>query len=198
REKMTASKELLETVSRSPVTGFRVPSAYVTGWMLDILEEIGFEYDSSVSVNSLYNKTDSTLEGVNRVPYFPQKGELLPGSPRKILEIPWPYLKIGPLKIPCAGGPFLRFLGGQFIYQGLRQSMSTGSSFLYFHPLDIARDTFPASFSSKRPFYWIIKGKVVENRLRNILSKMEDVEYVTMSEYSSRWRRKLERDYHSE
>ena len=101
-------------------------------------------------------------------------------DPRGIIEIPWPYLKIGPFKIPCAGGPFLRFLGGHFIYQGLRQSMSTGSSFMYFHPLDIARETFPASFSSKRPFYWIIKGKVVENRLRNILSKLEDVEYVTM------------------
>ncbi len=38
--------------------------------MLDSLEKIGFKYDSSVCVNSLYNMTDSSLEGVSSYPYY--------------------------------------------------------------------------------------------------------------------------------
>jgi len=191
REDITNAKQILESITGKPVTGFRVPAAYTAGWMLDIIEEVGYRYDSSVAVNSLYNKTDSNLEGVGRKPYFPKKGGIEPGPPRDLLEIPWPYYEIGPIRIPSAGGPFLRFLGARFILKGINQSLRRGSSLLYFHALDISQEEFPSGFSLRRPFYWLIKGKVVEERIRWLLSKL-DVEYVTMSEQARRWRSLLD------
>jgi len=55
------AKRILEKASGQEVIGYRAPNALIGGWMLDSLEKLGFKYDSSVCVNSIYNKTDSTL-----------------------------------------------------------------------------------------------------------------------------------------
>ena len=55
---------------------YRAPGAFISGWMIDLLEELGFKYDSSVSVNSIYNKTDIKPKNVTTVPYYPRKGSL--------------------------------------------------------------------------------------------------------------------------
>ena len=75
-ERTLKAKETLERVCKDKVIGYRAPNALVGGWMLDSLEKIGFKYDSSISVNSLYNKTDSSLEGVSPYPYYPKKNGL--------------------------------------------------------------------------------------------------------------------------
>ena len=75
-ERTLEAKEMLEQVCKGKVIGYRAPNALVGGWMLDSLEKIGFKYDSSISVNSLYNKTDSSLEGVSPYPYYPKKNGL--------------------------------------------------------------------------------------------------------------------------
>ena len=56
--------------------GYRAPNALIGGWMVDSLEQIGFRYDSSVSVNSLYNKTDSDLEATLLCPIILLKTDL--------------------------------------------------------------------------------------------------------------------------
>jgi peptidoglycan-N-acetylglucosamine deacetylase len=163
-ERTLEAKNLLEKVSFQTVIGYRAPSAYIAGWMLDSLEKLGFKYDSSVSVNSLYNKSDSNLGGVDSRPYYPQIGQLGPGMKRKIVELPWPFFSFG-LKFPTAGGPMLRFLGAGYITKGLKQSSKRGHSVFYFHPIDIADEKFPATFSRNRPFYWLIKGTILEKRI---------------------------------
>jgi peptidoglycan-N-acetylglucosamine deacetylase len=163
------AKQMLERISGQEVIGYRAPSAYIAGWMIDSLEKIGFKYDSSVSVNSFYNKSDSSLKMVQTMPYYPKNTSLEPGNKRGILEIPWPYLKVG-LKFPAGGGPILRFLGARYVSMGLKQSVKRGDTLFYFHPIDISNDKFPSKFSVKRPFYWVIKGNLVENRIRQILT----------------------------
>lgn len=186
-DQIESAKRMLEKETNQAVVGFRAPAAYITGWMIDSIESLGFEYDSSVSSNSLYNKTDSRLGGVGRTPYFPRRGELEPGPKRGIVEIPFPYLKIGPFRTPSAGGPFLRFLGAKYIFWGLHQTLQEGPTFFYFHPLDISRKRFPQSFSKNRPLYWSIMGEVVERRIRWILSNI-DAEFVTMGALSKEWK----------
>ena len=90
--------------------------------MLDSLEKIGFKYDSSVCVNSLYNKTDSSLEGVSSYPYYTKKNGLEIGEEkeRNFVEFPWAYWNVFGLKIPASGGPMLRFLGAHVIWKGLQ------------------------------------------------------------------------------
>jgi peptidoglycan/xylan/chitin deacetylase (PgdA/CDA1 family) len=180
-EQTSTAKAILEKVSGTPVVGYRAPSAYLGGWMLDALERLGFLYDSSVSVNSLYNKTDSDLEGVGTIPYFPSPGTLIPGGTRQMVEFPFPYWRVMALRIPSAGGPILRFLGSGVVLRGLRQSLARGPTLFYFHPLDIAREDFPA-IGRKRLFYWMVKGDRIERRIRTILKELRDFPRATLGE----------------
>lgn len=173
RERIRKAKQLLEDASGQEVTGFRAPNAYIGGWMLDIIEELGFEYDSSVARNSLYNKTDSSLRGVGTSPYTPKNGSLVPGGDRKVNELPWPYLETPIGKIPTAGGPLIRMFGRRIVQRGVEQSLERGDSVFYFHPIDIAREDFPnIETANQRPAYWIFKGKTAERRIRKLLSNV--------------------------
>lgn len=169
KERITEAKTKLEKAIGQEVVGFRAPNAFIAGWMLDSLEEIGFRYDSSVAVNSLYAKMPSRPESVTTVPYYPRSGNLEKGKICRILEIPWPYWRLLELRLPTAGGPFLRFFGARYVVSGLKQSLRAGHSVFYFHPLDISTEDFPSGFSVKRPFYWAVKGEVVTRRVERIL-----------------------------
>lgn len=171
-ERTGQAKAMLERASGQKMLGYRAPAGYVAGWMLDSLEKLGFKYDASVSVNSLYNKSDSRLKGVDTRPYYPKRGSLEPGERRGILELPWSYFRLG-LKFPTAGGPLLRFLGARYIMRGLREGLGRGDSVFYFHPIDISVEKFPAPFSMNRPFFWLIKGKIVEKRINWILARVK-------------------------
>ena len=175
-ERTLSARKILEDMSGCAVTGYRAPNAYVSGAMIDWLEEAGFKYDSSVSVNSLYNKTDSPLRGVTSVPYYPAAGELNAGVIlRGIVEFPWPYLSLFGLKVQTAGGPFLRLLGSRFIIAGLRQSLQRGDAVFYFHPIDLCREDIPIKFSPRRPFLWLFKGDLVKRRIERVLKEFQAV-----------------------
>jgi len=180
-QKTLLAKKILEKVSGEKVVGYRAPNAFVGGWMLDSLENIGFNYDSSVSANSLYNKTDSFLKTVSSFPYYPIENGLEVGDDRNFIEFPWAYYQ-NVLKIPASGGPILRFLGAPLVLNGLIQSLKRGHTIFYFHPIDISCTKFP-SVGNNRPFYWCMKGKLVEHRIRHVLKSMSDVKKVCLRDY---------------
>jgi peptidoglycan/xylan/chitin deacetylase (PgdA/CDA1 family) len=170
REETIRARELLQKASGQDVIGYRAPNAYVAGWMIDILEEIGFKYDSSVSVNSFYSKSDLKLKTVQTRPYYPQKGELEIGSEKRgILEIPWPYFQCV-WKFPTGGGPILRILGAAYIRLGIKQSLKRGDTLIYFHPIDMSCESFPMLNSLRQRLFWAVKGDIVERRIRSILA----------------------------
>ena len=178
-----AAKDILERISGKSVVGYRAPNAFIAGWMIDILEKIGFRYDSSVSVNSLYNKTDSSLNGVSSYPYYPKNESLEPDlrNERQIVEFPWAYYKMGGVKFPTSGGPMLRFLGARILTMGLKQSLNRGQVVFYFHPIDISVEKFP-DVGKGRPLYWLIKGKIVEDRIKIILNNFSNVDKICLNE----------------
>jgi len=89
-ERTLLARKMLQEASGQVVNGYRAPADYIAGWMIDSLEKLGFKYDSSVSVNSLFNKTDSLLRNVDTRPYYPQRGGLgkllSPSRRRKIVQ----------------------------------------------------------------------------------------------------------------
>jgi len=174
------AKKILEKISGQEVIGYRAPNALVAGWMLDTLEKIGFKYDSSVSKNSLYNKTDSSLKGVSSFPYHPVVGGLEPTISRNIIEFPWSYYDTG-FKIPTAGGPMLRFFGAHLILKGIKQSLNRGHTVFYFHPIDISNEKFP-DIGKGRPLYWVLKGNTIEKRIRHVLNNLEGVKIVPLKD----------------
>lgn len=174
KTRTAAAREILEDLCGRRVLGYRAPNAYIAGWMLDALEDLGFVYDSSVSVNSLYNKTDEPqLAGVDSRPYFPARGALRRGTAaRGIVEFPWSFLSIAGFKIQSAGGPYLRFFGSGLVRAGLRQSLRRGPAVFYFHPVDMCREAIPLPFSWKRPMLWWFKGDLVRGRIARVLDSI--------------------------
>ncbi len=181
KKRTRQAKELLEKIYGKRVIGYRAPNALVAGWMLDGLERLGFRYDSSVCVNSIYNKTDSSLNGVSSKPYYPKRNCLDAGDERDFVEFPWSYYNVGGIELPTGGGPMLRFLGAHFILMGLKQSLKRGHTVLYFHPIDISNSKFPG-VGKGRPLYWLFKGEVVERRIRHILTNLRHVKKVRMDD----------------
>lgn len=181
-EKQTReAKRILEKVSGQNVVGYRAPNALIAGWMIDSLERLGFRYDSSVSVNSFYNKTDSQLRGVSSYPYVPKRNSLEPFMEfRDIIEYPFAFWNFG-IKIPASGGPMLRFLGKTIISWGLQQSLNRGNAIFYFHPLDIASEKFP-SIGNNRPLYWMIKGNLIDQRINSIFRKFQAIPKTQLKE----------------
>lgn len=175
RDRTLKAKNLLEDIYGERIIGYRAPNALVSGWMLDSLEDLGFKYDSSISVNSLYNKTDSELDGVSSRPYHPKQSGLAAGGDRDFTEFPWAHYDLGGFKIPTSGGPMLRFLGARTILMGLKQSLKRGDSVFYFHPIDISRESFP-KIGKGRPMYWVGKGERLERKIRYILNNLGEVE----------------------
>ena len=164
------AKAILEDQSGQTVIGYRAPNAYISGRMIDVLEELGFRYDSSVSVNSIYNKTDDGLGGVSTTPYYPCRGGLRPGAERRsIVEFPWPYWNVLGFKVQSAGGPYLRLFGSGLIQAGLRQSLKRGHTVFYFHPIDLCKEPIPIPFNWRRPLFWGVKGDLVKRRVHTIL-----------------------------
>jgi len=180
-ERTKKAKQMLERVCKEEVIGYRAPNALIGGWMLNSLRKIGFKYDSSVCVNSLYNKTDSSLSGVSSYPYYPKKNslDLKIGEEKErghdFVEFPWAYWNVFGFnfKIPTAGGPMLRFLGAHVMLKGLKQSTKRGHTVFYFHPIDISNEKFP-EVGKGRPLYWVIKGEVVEKRIRYIVKNLKN------------------------
>lgn len=183
RDRMVRAKQILEEASGQPVRGFRAPNVYIGGWVLDVLNDIGFDYDSSVARSSLYNKTDQDLTSVGTRPYIPKRGTLSPGGARSFVELPWPTYDLSLMRLPAAGGPLIRFFGRRIVQAGIEQSLRRGDSVFYFHPMDIARESFPdVGNKRRRPAYWAFKGRVAEHRIRRLLRSVEASELTTCAD----------------
>ncbi|MCT7528525.1 polysaccharide deacetylase family protein [Aliarcobacter cryaerophilus] len=173
-ERTKKAKDILEKLSGQEIIGYRAPNAYISGTIVDYLEELGFKYDSSVSVNSMYNKTSSNLIGVDTKCYYPKKSSLDVGEEkREILEFPWSYYTFLGKKIQSAGGPFLRLFGQTLIMKGIDESLKKGDTVFYFHPIDICNEDIPTD-NKKLKLMWYFKGDFVKNRIEQVLSKYKD------------------------
>jgi len=160
------AKEILEKVSGEKVIGYRAPNGYIGQWMFRPLHGLGMMYDSSVSANSLYNKTDMNLAGISSYPYCPIEDN------DHFVEFPWPYYDTLGLRIPTSGGPMLRFLGADIVWCGLKQSLKRGNTVFYIHPIDISKEDFPR-VNTRQKAFWMCKGKTTEARFKYILNKLK-------------------------
>lgn len=170
------AKLMLENTFQQEVIGYRAPSAYFSTWMIEILERLGFKYDSSISYNSLYNKTNVKLRNIPSYPYFLNNHDLSDSDNQSnIMELPWSsYHFLKGIVFPAGGAFFFRLLGFYYFKMAIEQCLNKGDTMFYLHPLDITREKLPINNSKTLPFYWINQGKRTERRLVKLLSLYKD------------------------
>jgi polysaccharide deacetylase family protein (PEP-CTERM system associated) len=164
REETLRSKNLLEDLTGTPVRGYRAASYSITReslWALDILEELGFVYDSSIF------PINHDLYGIPGAPRHPHKV----GSGR-LLEVPLTTVSIVGQRLPCAGGGYFRLLPYALFSWSLRRVNAEGMpAVFYLHPweIDPGQPRIKASLKSRFRHYTNLAR--TEGRLRTLLSE---------------------------
>lgn len=134
RQDVTRAKEILEDCIGDRVIGYRAPTYSITEktlWALDILEELGFLYDSSIF--PIYHDN----YGIPDAPRFPHR---LKG--RSLVEFPISTLRIGSVNLPVSGGGYFRILPYFVTRHALRRLEGESEPFVfYIHPWELNRDT---------------------------------------------------------
>ena len=137
REELNQFHSVIERiVGKIKVKGFRAPCFSLDNrskWALRILLEYGYQYDASifpVKINPLYG-----VSGAPTQPYRISLEDVREEDPKSpLMEFPMSPLKIGRLKIPIAGGFYLRMFPLPFLTWGLGRINRSQSFLLYFHP----------------------------------------------------------------
>ncbi|MBC7791070.1 MAG: DUF3473 domain-containing protein [Anaerolineae bacterium] len=132
REDVRSSKRLLEDLCGHPVIGYRAPSfSIVPGreWALDILIEEGYRYDSS-------------LFPIHRsgygYPHAPPVPHVLRRPSGALYEIPPATTVVAGVRIPAAGGGYLRQFPFGLIRRAFRENGALAiPAMFYIHPWEV-------------------------------------------------------------
>jgi len=161
REDIRNSKLVLEELTGQKVELYRAPSWSIsrnTFWALEILEDEGFKYDSSLQPFA------TPLSGISKAPtapYYP----IIGGKALSILEFPPSVFELGPLRIPFAGGFYLRVMPYCLIRQALVLVSQERPALVYCHPweLDVGQKRLDVPLHIKLAHYYNLhttKGKL--------------------------------------
>ena len=134
RQETLKSKQILEDITQKPIKGYRAASYSITRknlWALDILDELGFKWDSSIFPVHHDNY------GVPGSPTEPYTIQLASGN--KITEFPLTSAKVMGMSIPAAGGGYFRqypYALSRWLFN--RASLNqTKPLIFYLHPWEI-------------------------------------------------------------
>ena len=170
---ITESKKRLEDIAGQAVIGYRAASYSITSdtyWALEILEEAGYQYSSSIY------PIRHDLYGIPNAPRFAYK----PFPESQFLEIPISTLQFGSNNYPCGGGGYFRL----FPYQLSRWAINRLNvkhqqpALFYFHPWEIDPDQpRQSNISAKTRFRHYLNLSRMEQRLSSLL---DDFQWNTM------------------
>lgn len=132
REEVRRSKGILEDLSATPVRGFRAPSFSIvpgTEWAFDVLLEEGYTYDSSLFP---IRRPDYGYPGAPAIPYP------ITRPAGRLLELPMATLSLLGVRIPAAGGGYLRQFPLGLIQRAFRDFGRAGQpGMFYIHPWEV-------------------------------------------------------------
>ena len=172
------STKLLESIVKERIIGFRAPSYSIdqdSAWALDALENAGYKYDSSVFPLRFRKKSLYGVRNAPLYPYSPSKEDITKESDdrnRKIIEFPLSVVKFAGLKIPVAGGAYLRLFPAWFLRLAINKiNKEKRPAIIYVHPWETFEKTprIKLPFPHKQVTYYGIGSslKKVESLLRN-------------------------------
>jgi polysaccharide deacetylase family protein (PEP-CTERM system associated) len=130
RSDILRSKQYLEDLTGKRVRGYRAPSFSITEWAIPILQEAGFDYDSSV-VPAIAHDRYGRLNGMDA------------GKPVVLLrdgfyEVCISCIRLGKHGIPWGGGGYFRLVPYQLWLWGVRRILQSGMPYIfYIHPWEI-------------------------------------------------------------
>ncbi|GJM18923.1 MAG: polysaccharide deacetylase [Phycisphaeraceae bacterium] len=130
REDMKRGKGVVEDLTGAQIKGYRAPSFSITDWAIDILQELGFTYDSSAFptvAHDRYGKLTGLKPGV-------AIQEIRPGFTEACVSV----VQFGKKGVPWAGGGYFRLYPYPMFRWGVKRVLASGSPYVfYIHPWEI-------------------------------------------------------------
>ena len=177
-EDIRKSTTILESLIKEKIIGFRAPSYSIdqdTIWALDILENLGYKYDSSVFPLRFRKKSLYGIRNAPLYPYSPSREDITKESEdenRKIIEFPLSVVKLAGFKIPVAGGAYLRLFPAWFLRLAIKRiNKEKRPVIIYVHPWETYEKTprIKLPFPHRQITYYGIDSslKKIESLLRN-------------------------------
>ena len=162
REDTCRARDVIQDAIGAPVRGYRAPNFSINqsvAWAYAILEDLGFEYDSSTY------PVHHELYGNHRAPRFPY----LVGS--RLIELPVATWRLFRQNLPVAGGAYLRILPYGLMKNGIRSinRKEQAPAVLYLHPweIDDGQPRLHASWKSRVRQYTGLAG--MQQKLERLL-----------------------------
>ena len=150
RDDVRRCRVALEQAAGRPVLGFRAPSFSIvpgTEWAFDVLIEEGYRYDSSIFP---IRRPGYGYPGAPVVPYEVQR----PAGTQ--MELPMATIRIAGVRVPAAGGGYLRQLPYRLTERAFDEHAARGeSAMFYVHPweIDPEQPRLPVSLLSRLRHY---------------------------------------------
>jgi polysaccharide deacetylase family protein (PEP-CTERM system associated) len=170
RSETLLSRRILQDTSGQPVAGYRAASFSIGRgnlWALDVLAEVGFEYDSSIFplIHDRYG---------------------MPGAPRHIhrlktpggmtlVEVPPSTLCFGKATLPIAGGGYLRIYPAAFGRWTIRRlnQRERMPAIVYVHPWEVDPDQPRIRAPILSRFRHYVGLRKTADKLRDLLTRFE-------------------------
>ena len=179
RADVERSKKVLEDLTGQRVRGYRAPSFSITDWAVPILQDLGFEYDSSVFPTVAHDRY-GRLEGMSSADPITW---LRPGFAEVCVSV----LKMGRRGLPWSGGGYFRLLPYPIFKQGIKVILASGAPYVfYLHPWEIDPDQ-PRVEGVPAPLHFrhYVNLDRCEARLRLLV---EDFSWTTIGRIFDSWR----------
>jgi len=131
RADIRRSVDVLESIVDQPIRGYRAPSFTITEWAVDILADLGFEYDSSnfpVDMHDRYGSIDVTGQ------------ETFTETENGLGEVQLPLLDLPGVEVPWAGGGYFRFIPYPVYRRGVERISQERDFVFYLHPWELDPD----------------------------------------------------------
>jgi len=172
----------VQSIIGGKCSGFRAPSASLdnrTLWALDILEENGYLYDSSVfpSKTPLYGVPTAPI-----IPYHPSSRNITDqDEDRRLIEFPALVYPVLGLRIPTGGGFYLRLLPPSVIKKAVDKMNKRGfPAVLSFHTWEVDPDTPRLRLGLIKSFITYYNLNATRKKMKFLLSKFQ---FVSFKEY---------------
>ena len=178
--KKTAEKFKLEidkfnAIVDQPCKGFRAPSFSLnnkTKWALNVLNETGFKYDSSIF------PAKTPLYGVWHAPLRPYKPSLdnvsVEDASSSLWEFPPLVYPFAFFRLPTAGGFYLRFLPLSLISKSIKKANKCGRpAVIFVHSWEVNPESPRLRLGAYRSFVTYHNIEETSRRLKQLLSFFE-------------------------
>jgi polysaccharide deacetylase family protein (PEP-CTERM system associated) len=188
---LSDSKKLVTDIIGGPVYGFRAPYFSIDEsnlYILEMLEELGLVYDSSIFPIKLKRYGIANFSKVDTLYKLP--------NGKEIVELPLTVAKFNGKDIPVAGGGYMRafpkfFLNSMFKKLDNREQ----NVMLYMHPYEFddrwinCSTNYPAdkNYSGVKTFLinlrWNLFRGTISNKIKSILKQYEFITCLKKAEY---------------